>query len=154
MRMRVWYLCCHETRLCCYLVIHIENLLRPLQLFYFHSSRIYWLSLAHYILNLGSQHPIAFRETLPSVGVGGQQKESASIWPSSFYLIFYVPSNGVCSIWVTLSEHRANTSGEPFRYAQARNIESCCCCFMNISEYPCIWATGNQYMGLRPRQFS
>jgi hypothetical protein len=27
---------CHEAGLCCYLVIHIENFIRPLQLFYFH----------------------------------------------------------------------------------------------------------------------
>jgi hypothetical protein len=33
MRMRVCCLDCHEAGLCCYLVIHIENLLRPLQLF-------------------------------------------------------------------------------------------------------------------------
>jgi hypothetical protein len=44
MRMRVCYLDCHEAGLCCYLVIHIENLLRPLQLFYFHFWPIYWLS--------------------------------------------------------------------------------------------------------------
>jgi hypothetical protein len=31
MRMRVYYLDCHEASLCCYLVIHIENLLRQLQ---------------------------------------------------------------------------------------------------------------------------
>jgi hypothetical protein len=31
--MRLRYLGCHEAGLCCYLVIHIENLLRPLQLF-------------------------------------------------------------------------------------------------------------------------
>jgi hypothetical protein len=43
MRMRVCYLHCHETGLCCYLVIHIDNLLRPLQLFYFHLWPIYWL---------------------------------------------------------------------------------------------------------------
>jgi hypothetical protein len=36
MRMRVCFLDCHEAGLCCYLVIHIETLLRPLQLFYFH----------------------------------------------------------------------------------------------------------------------
>jgi hypothetical protein len=30
MSMRVWYLDCHEVWLCCYLVIHIENLLHPL----------------------------------------------------------------------------------------------------------------------------
>jgi hypothetical protein len=36
---------CHEAGLCCYLVMHIENLLCPLQLFYFHLWLIYWLSL-------------------------------------------------------------------------------------------------------------
>jgi hypothetical protein len=44
-RMRVCYLDCHEGGLCCYLVIHVENLLRPLQLFYFHLRSIYWLLL-------------------------------------------------------------------------------------------------------------
>jgi hypothetical protein len=44
-RMRVCYLDCHEAGLCCYLVIHTENLLRPLQLFYFHLWPIYWLSV-------------------------------------------------------------------------------------------------------------
>jgi hypothetical protein len=47
------YLNCQETRLCCYLLIHIENLLHSLQLFYFYLWPIYWLSLiyiiAHYI---------------------------------------------------------------------------------------------------------
>jgi hypothetical protein len=43
--MRVCYLDCHEAGLCCYLLIHIETLLRPLQLFYFHFWPIYWLSL-------------------------------------------------------------------------------------------------------------
>jgi hypothetical protein len=33
MRMRVCYLDCHEAGLCCYLVIDIENILRPLQVF-------------------------------------------------------------------------------------------------------------------------
>jgi hypothetical protein len=45
MSMRVCYLDCHEARLCCYLVIHIETLLHPLQLLYFHLWPIYWLSL-------------------------------------------------------------------------------------------------------------
>jgi hypothetical protein len=45
MCMHICYLDCHEAGLCCYLVIHIENLLRPLQLFYFHFWPIYWLSL-------------------------------------------------------------------------------------------------------------
>jgi hypothetical protein len=45
MRMRVCYLDCHGADLCCYLVIHIENLLLPLQLFYFYLWPVYWLSL-------------------------------------------------------------------------------------------------------------
>jgi hypothetical protein len=45
MRMCACYLDCHEAGLCCYLMIHIENLLRPLQLFYFHLLPIYRLSL-------------------------------------------------------------------------------------------------------------
>jgi hypothetical protein len=45
MRMLVSYLDCDEAGLCSYLVIHIENLLQPLQLFYFHLCPIYWLSL-------------------------------------------------------------------------------------------------------------
>jgi hypothetical protein len=32
----------------CYLVIHIENLLHQLQLFYFHLRPIYWLSLVYW----------------------------------------------------------------------------------------------------------
>jgi hypothetical protein len=36
LNMCVCYLERHEAGLCCCLVIHIENLLRPLQLFYFH----------------------------------------------------------------------------------------------------------------------
>jgi hypothetical protein len=45
MRMRVRYLDSHEFGLRCHLAIHIENLLRPLQLFYFHMWPIYyWLS--------------------------------------------------------------------------------------------------------------
>jgi hypothetical protein len=45
MLMRVCYLDCHEVGLSCYLVIHIENILCPLQLFYFHLWSFYWLSL-------------------------------------------------------------------------------------------------------------
>jgi hypothetical protein len=45
MRMCIYYLDCHEAGLCCYLAIHIENVLHPLQLFYFHLWPIYWLSL-------------------------------------------------------------------------------------------------------------
>jgi hypothetical protein len=38
---------CHEAGLCCYLVVHIENLQRTLQLFYYHLWSIYWLSIIH-----------------------------------------------------------------------------------------------------------
>jgi hypothetical protein len=43
MSMRLCYLACHDAGLCCYLVVHIESLLRPLPLFYFHLWCIYWL---------------------------------------------------------------------------------------------------------------
>jgi hypothetical protein len=43
--MLIYYRDCNEAGLCCYLVIHIGNLLRPLQVFYFHLRHIYWLSL-------------------------------------------------------------------------------------------------------------
>jgi hypothetical protein len=39
------YLDCHAAGLCCYLVMHIESLLRQLQLFYFHLWPIYRFSL-------------------------------------------------------------------------------------------------------------
>jgi hypothetical protein len=42
--MRVCYLDCHKAGLCCYLVMHTENIFRPLQLFYFHLWPVYWLS--------------------------------------------------------------------------------------------------------------
>jgi hypothetical protein len=45
MGMRVHCLDSHEAGLCCYLVIHIENLWHPLQLFYFPLWPIYWLTL-------------------------------------------------------------------------------------------------------------
>jgi hypothetical protein len=44
-RMGVCYLDSHEAGLCCYLVTHIGNLLRPLQLFYFHLWSTDWVSL-------------------------------------------------------------------------------------------------------------
>jgi hypothetical protein len=49
MRMLVYYLDCHEAGLCCYLVIHTENQLHPLQLFYtyFILWSIYWLSVVN-----------------------------------------------------------------------------------------------------------
>jgi hypothetical protein len=53
-RMRVCYLYCLEAGLCWYLVIHTENALGPLQLFYFHLWRIYWLSLVCFRNKVGA----------------------------------------------------------------------------------------------------
>jgi hypothetical protein len=47
MRMCICYLDCHEAGLCRYLVSHTQNLLHPLQLFYFHLWPFYWLSLVY-----------------------------------------------------------------------------------------------------------
>jgi hypothetical protein len=44
LHIRVCYQEYYDTRLCCYLVIHIENLFHPLQMFYFHLWPIYWLN--------------------------------------------------------------------------------------------------------------
>jgi hypothetical protein len=41
MRISISYLNCHESGLCCYLVIHTQNLLHPLELFYFHLRSTY-----------------------------------------------------------------------------------------------------------------
>jgi hypothetical protein len=49
MRMHMCYLDCHGAGLYCYLVIHVETPLHPLQLFYFHLWLIYWPSLVLYI---------------------------------------------------------------------------------------------------------
>jgi hypothetical protein len=45
MSMRFCYLDYHDSGLCCYILIHIENLLRPLQLLYFNLWPNYWFSL-------------------------------------------------------------------------------------------------------------
>jgi hypothetical protein len=42
----LWTCARHEAGLCCYLALHIENLLNPLQLFYFRLWPIYWCSIA------------------------------------------------------------------------------------------------------------
>jgi hypothetical protein len=58
MHMRVCYLACFEAGLCYYLVIHIENLLRPLQLFCFHLWPIHWLSFVVTVMQCESFHII------------------------------------------------------------------------------------------------
>jgi hypothetical protein len=54
MRMQFCYLDYYEAGLCCYLVIHTENLFHQLQLFYFHLWPIYCLSL----VTVNTQIPI------------------------------------------------------------------------------------------------
>jgi hypothetical protein len=56
MRMHLCYLDCHEAGPCFYLVIHIENLLRPLQLFCFHLWPIYWLLRILWHLSPSQRH--------------------------------------------------------------------------------------------------
>jgi hypothetical protein len=58
MRMRVCYIDCYEAELCCNLMIHNENLLRPLQLFYFHLWPTYWLSFVQNVQITCSQSKI------------------------------------------------------------------------------------------------
>jgi hypothetical protein len=55
MRMHACYLYCHTAGLCCYLVIHTENLLHPFPPFYFHLWSNYWLSLVQKIHVIISQ---------------------------------------------------------------------------------------------------
>jgi hypothetical protein len=73
MRMRVCYLYYHEAGLCCYVVIHIENLLHPLQLFYFHLWYIYWPSLVSLSKKLPDpliNHPATIKCWMKSNGEG------------------------------------------------------------------------------------
>jgi hypothetical protein len=55
MRMRVCYRDCHQAGLCCYLVIHIENLLHALQLFI--SICILFTDFPSYVLGLRFSRP-------------------------------------------------------------------------------------------------
>jgi hypothetical protein len=63
MRTRVCYLNCHEAGLCCYLVIHIEYRLHPLQLIYFHLCPIYWRSLLNPCLSRIFKNCLFFLKT-------------------------------------------------------------------------------------------
>jgi hypothetical protein len=83
-RVGVCYLDCHEAGLCCYLVIHIENLLRPLQLFYFHLWPI-----------LPTLPPIDSRPTYVSVS------PHQLYWANSFHVFFICP-HSTCPAHVIL----------------------------------------------------
>jgi hypothetical protein len=67
-RMRVWYLECHEAGLCWYLVIHIENLLHLLQLSYFRLWPIYWFSLVYSAFHL----TVANKILIPEISLNTQ----------------------------------------------------------------------------------
>jgi hypothetical protein len=77
MRIHVCYLDFYEAVLCCHLVIHVENQLRPLQLFYFQLWPIYWLLLVRYevltavvvnssLLGYNAMHSVESRPTFRS----------------------------------------------------------------------------------------
>jgi hypothetical protein len=68
---------CHESGLCCYLVIYIETLLRPLQLFHFHLWPVYWLSFLH---------------EMPRIRLGDGFKAGEWCGPTELYL--HEPTNG------------------------------------------------------------
>jgi hypothetical protein len=72
MRMRVCYVDCHEAGLRCYLVIYLEKILRPLQLFssvydLFADPRIYVFSIIFRInsdyFHFGVIHPVFVIDT-------------------------------------------------------------------------------------------
>jgi hypothetical protein len=56
--MKVCYIDCLEAGLCCYVVIHIENLLRLLQLLYLHLWPTYWPSSQEIIVIYAETHNI------------------------------------------------------------------------------------------------
>jgi hypothetical protein len=68
---------CHEAGLCCYLVIHIENLSScPLQLLYFHLWPVYWLSLVI---------TESFSEEAKKGITGENMTKGCHIWSTKFY---------------------------------------------------------------------
>jgi hypothetical protein len=92
MRMRVCYLNCHEAWLCCYLLIHTENLLRPLELLYFQLWPIYWLSLVLCDISVQPEFFVmwyltaVFQGCTPSYLRRLQCKNLHLISPHNFYL--------------------------------------------------------------------
>jgi hypothetical protein len=81
MSMCLCYLDYHAAWLCCYLVTYIENLLHPLQLLYFHSWSIYWLSLVQVTVDQWSADiPHSLMELSPSWEVISQA--ALKIFPS------------------------------------------------------------------------
>jgi hypothetical protein len=71
MGMRVCYLECHEAGLCCYLVLHVRDLLRPLQLFYFRLWPTYWLSFLYL------KREVLFRSYNPNAAVRNREVKSS-----------------------------------------------------------------------------
>jgi hypothetical protein len=109
MRMRVWYLDCHETGLCCYLVIHIENQLHPLQLFYFHLWPIYRLSLV--FLYDPIQHPNYCQAASKSEALTALTMKVTVFWdemPSSVVKYYQCLGGTCCPLVQGTLNHRQN----------------------------------------------
>jgi hypothetical protein len=102
MRMRVCYLDYHEAGLCCYLVIHIGNVLRPLQLFYFHLWPIYWFSLVDSLLALAiNRYDILVRLfQLYSPGIDSLTLSFSLLFPRRNLLVGCSPIVGTVSLRV------------------------------------------------------
>jgi hypothetical protein len=111
MRMRVCYLDYHEAGLCCYLVLHIENLLRPLHLFYFNLWYIYRLLriLADGFPVFLIPPPQANAEMVPWLGHGG-------FLPNPFQFIIHLTSSH--STLYFLSSENAVTHSQTWRWVE------------------------------------
>jgi hypothetical protein len=93
MRMCAFYLDCHEAWLCRYIVIYIENLLRPLHLFYLYLWHIYWLLRIYHtrvINNFSLWEICCLHETLVSMSnsIGG-----IHILVNFLFIIFKMPTS-------------------------------------------------------------
>jgi hypothetical protein len=63
MRMRIWYLDCHEAGLCWFLMILIGNPLHPFQLFYLHLWPNYWISLVQLCISVSDVQTACYWDT-------------------------------------------------------------------------------------------
>jgi hypothetical protein len=90
----------HEAGLCCYIVIYIQNLLRPLQLFYFNLWHICWFSLVEHS-STRTKPPLFGTAELNSIASGAVKScESGAVPPSWItQLIWDCRQIGMMGIW-------------------------------------------------------
>jgi hypothetical protein len=132
--MCVCYLYGHETRLWCYLVIHIQNLLHPLQLFYFLQILYFWtLSI---ILSLSKNCPVYFSKHVSETGfclrllvkpiqLGPIDRASPYLW-SCFTSICDLFTDSPLYIKISRSKLKLlNFSRQKLMFTQ---LWSVCCC--------------------------